>query len=95
MMGYSYKRIGKDNIQFLGVQFRNESPGHIWPIEAEYSADDLVAIRLPSGRTWSGQGKPFRYVAAEMVILKLYTNVEQATPVMRFNLTKKKAVKAT
>jgi hypothetical protein len=87
-MGYIYTLVGGDTIDtatgvvFQGVQMRNETTGHIWSIESRSLKESMIAIRIPSGKVWSGLGRPFRYVPPEIIVIKLDPKSKEATPVM-------------
>jgi hypothetical protein len=86
-MGYRYEFVDGDltaatGVIFKGVQMRNERPGHIWPIEDRNVKEQMIAIRIPAGKVWSGTGRPFRHVPPEVVIIKLDPKSQEANPVM-------------
>ena len=87
-MGYHFELVGGDSIvtatgiRFSGVQMRNESTGHVWPIIERNFQEKLIAIRIPSGKVWSGTGHPFRYVPPEVVIIRLDLKTNEANPIM-------------
>lgn len=74
---WPYKKVD-GGIRFDGVQLRNESPNHVWPIEDE--AYDLIAIRVPPGKVWSGNGRPWRYCKAEIRVFQLDKQRKLAKP---------------
>lgn len=87
MSDYQCKFEG-DTVTIGGVQFRNESVGHKWPIEAQ--CGDLFVLRIPSGKCWNGQGRPYRYIPAEMAIFRSDRRSSTCEHLMSVPLTKGK-----
>lgn len=96
-MGYSFEFVGGKTITdatgiiLSGVQMRNEAPGHVWPIEDRNVNDMLVAIRIPSGKVWSGVGRPFSHVPAEIKVIRVDPKRKEANPVLNIDIGRKKA----
>lgn len=89
-MDYTYELIGEKSIRFFGVQFRNESPDKIWDIVSQNKQENLVSVKIPSGKVWSGVGQPFRYEPPEIVVFRLNPTKKTAMSILNISLGRSK-----
>ena len=87
-MNYPFERDG-NKIRFPGIQMRNEGPHDWWTIIAENTKDNLITVRLPPGTCWNGQGRPARYVPAEIRVFKLDLKRSTCDILLEIPLSKK------